>query len=93
MNSVMALILRFSSISVASGTQCVKLVEGLVVKKFKFAISSPDEFLFLLFLTSFKLFFKFSRDNMPGSPSGAATLGCRMFVTAILEYLPSANPA
>jgi len=31
--------------SVASVASCVKLVEDVAVKKFTFAISSPDEFL------------------------------------------------
>jgi len=31
--------------SVASGLHCVKVVEDVVVKKFTFASSSPDEFL------------------------------------------------
>ena len=30
---------------VVSGAQCIKVVEDVVVKKFTFAISSPDEFL------------------------------------------------
>ena len=31
--------------SVAFGAHCVKVVEDVVVKKFTFAVSSPDEFL------------------------------------------------
>jgi len=38
-----------SSNSVASGAHCVKVIEGVVVKKFTFAISSPDEFLVSLY--------------------------------------------
>jgi len=47
LNSVMALILHYFTKFVASGAQCVKVVEALedvVVKKFTFAISSPDQF-------------------------------------------------
>ena len=36
---------RISPNSVASGAHCVKMVEDVVVKKFTFAISSPDDFL------------------------------------------------
>jgi len=32
---------------VASGAHCVKVVEDVVVKKFTFVISSPDEFLIM----------------------------------------------
>ena len=41
----MALILRYFTDSVASRVHRVKVVEGIVVKKFTFATSSPDEFL------------------------------------------------
>ena len=48
LNGVMALILRyfveFRSFHVA---HCVKVIEDVVVKKFTFDISSPDEFLVL----------------------------------------------
>ena len=44
LNGVMALVCVISANSVAFGTHCVKVVED-VVKKFAFAISSPDEFL------------------------------------------------
>jgi len=43
LNGVMALICVISSNSVASGAYCVKVVEDVVIKKFMFAISSPDE--------------------------------------------------
>jgi len=42
LNGVMALI---SPNSVASCTQCVKVVEDVVVKKFAFTILSPDVFI------------------------------------------------
>jgi len=45
LNGVMAVI---SPNSVASGAHCVKVVEDVVVIKFTFAISSPDEFLVVL---------------------------------------------
>jgi len=46
LNGVMALILRyFTEFGIASGANCVKVVEDVVVKKFTFAISSPEEFL------------------------------------------------
>ena len=38
---------RISPNSVASGAHCVKVVEGVVAKKFTFAIVSPGEFLLL----------------------------------------------
>jgi len=44
-NGVMALFGVISPKSVASGAHCVQVVEDVVVKKFTFAISSPDEFL------------------------------------------------
>jgi len=34
--------------SVASGAHCQEVIEDVVLKKFAFAISSPDEFLLLL---------------------------------------------
>jgi len=43
LNGVMALVAVISPNSVAQGAHCVK--EGVVVRKFTFAISSPDEFL------------------------------------------------
>jgi len=39
---VMAVILRFSPNSLVSGAQCIKVAKDVVVKKFTFAISSPD---------------------------------------------------
>jgi len=45
LNGVMALILRYFAEFSRSGARCVKVVEDVVVKKFTFAISSPDEFL------------------------------------------------
>ena len=42
---VMALILVMSPKSVAFEAHCIKVVEDVVVIKFTFAISSPDEFL------------------------------------------------
>ena len=47
MNDVMALMLRYFTEfgSFLSWAHCVKVVEDVVVKKFTFAISSPDEFL------------------------------------------------
>jgi len=39
-----ALLCVISPNSVASGAHCVKVVENVVIKKFKFAISSLDEF-------------------------------------------------
>ena len=47
LNGVMALILRYFTEFGSFRAHCVKVVEG-VVKKFTFAISSPDEFVFLL---------------------------------------------
>ena len=44
LNGVMTLCV-ISPNSVASGAHYVKVVEDVVVKKFAFAISSPDEFL------------------------------------------------
>jgi len=45
LNGVMAFILRcFTEFGIGSGAHCVKVVEYVVVKKFTFAISSPDEF-------------------------------------------------
>ena len=43
LNGVMALILSY--FTVASAAHCVEVVEDVVVKKFKFAISSHVEFL------------------------------------------------
>jgi len=48
-NGVMALFCIISPNSVASGKHCVKVVEDVIVKKFTFAISSPDEFLVIIF--------------------------------------------
>jgi len=45
LSGVMALILRYFTEFGSSGAHCVKVVEDVVVKKFTFAISSPDEFL------------------------------------------------
>ena len=42
----MALILHYFTNSVASGEHCVKVIEDVVVQKFMFAISSPDEFFY-----------------------------------------------
>jgi len=45
-NGFVALILRyFTEFGIASGAHCVKVLEDVVVKKFTFAVSSPDEFL------------------------------------------------
>jgi len=33
---------------VASGAHCVKVVEDVIIKKFLFAISSPDKFLVII---------------------------------------------
>jgi len=38
--------------SIATGAHCVKLVEGVVVKTFTFAMSSPDEFLVMTVIVS-----------------------------------------
>jgi len=48
LNGVMALILRHFTEFGSSGTHCIKVIEDVVVKKFTFAISSPDEFVVLL---------------------------------------------
>jgi len=45
LNGVMALFCVISPNAVASGVHCVKVVKDVAVKKFTFAISSPDEFL------------------------------------------------
>jgi len=45
LNGVMAFILRYFTEFGSFRAQCVKVVEGVVVKMFTFAISSPDEFL------------------------------------------------
>jgi len=42
----MALILRYFTEFGSFRRDCVKVVEDVFVKKFTFAISSPDEFLF-----------------------------------------------
>jgi len=45
LNGAISLILRyFTEFVIASGAHCVKVVENVVVEKFTFAISSPDEF-------------------------------------------------
>jgi len=49
---LMALFGVISPNSVVSGAHCVKVVEDVVVKKFTFAMSSPDEFLFMSFPNS-----------------------------------------
>jgi len=42
----MAVILRyFTEFELPGRTACVKVVQDVVVKKFTFAVSSPDEFL------------------------------------------------
>jgi len=45
LNGVMTLILSYFTEFGSFRAHCVKVVEGVVVKKFTFAISSPDEFL------------------------------------------------
>jgi len=45
----MASFLVISPNSVASGAHCVKVVKDVVIKNFTFAISSPDEFLVMIF--------------------------------------------
>ena len=45
LKGVMALILRYSTEFGSFRAHCVKVIEDVVVKKFAFAISSPDEFL------------------------------------------------
>ena len=50
LNGVMAVIFFvISPNSVGSGAHCVKVVEGVVVRKFTFAILSPDEFLVAIY--------------------------------------------
>ena len=44
-NGVMGLFCVISPNLVASGVHCVKVVEDVIIKKFMFTISSPDEFL------------------------------------------------
>jgi len=44
LNSVLVFILRYFTEFGSSGVHCVKVVEDVVVKKFTFAISSPDEY-------------------------------------------------
>jgi len=54
LNGVMTLICVISPNSVASGAHYVKVyVYDVVVKRFTFAISSPDEFLVFLVLCHF----------------------------------------
>jgi len=45
LNGVIPLILRYFSEFGSFRAHCVKVVEDVAVKKFTFAISSPDEFL------------------------------------------------
>ena len=45
LNGPVALILRYFTEFGSSGVHCINVVEDVVVKKFTFAISSPDEFL------------------------------------------------
>jgi len=47
-NGVTILILRYFTEFGSFRAHCAKVVEDVVVKKFTFAISSPDEFLVLL---------------------------------------------
>jgi len=49
LTGVMALFCVISPNSVASVAHCVKVVEDVVVEKFTFAISSPDEFVVMTF--------------------------------------------
>jgi len=57
LKGVMALILRYFTQFGSFGAHSVKVVEDVVVKKFTFAISSPDEFLVLLGLYHINLLF------------------------------------